>query len=127
MIHYLTLDDYRVFAAAVLACDEKHVPFRDIGAADSALHSIQPIFGHDPYPDPRSKTAVLLYRLARAHPLADGNKRTATLVALAFAGLNGLRCTATVADLEDLIVDGAAGELSQEEFVRRFSAVLEAR
>lgn len=120
-VEYVTLDDFRGYAAAVLACDRRHVPFRDEGAADSALHSIQPVFGHDPYPDVPTKSAVLLFRLARNHPLADGNKRSATMASLEFAGLNGHECTGDLDVLENVIVDGAAGELSEDEFIAKFA------
>lgn len=123
-VRYVALDDYRAFAATTLSCDPRHVPFRDEGAADSALHSIQPVFGHDPYPDVPTKSAVLLFRLARNHPLADGNKRTATQVALAFAGLNGHECTGDLDALEDVIVDGAADELSEDEFIAAFAPLI---
>lgn len=79
MIDYLDVQDYRNVAAEVLKIEPAVVPFRDEGAADSALHTIQPVFGHDPHPDVPEKAAVLGYRLARAHPLVDANKRTATV------------------------------------------------
>lgn len=117
MIEYLTLDELRDAAATVLGMDRRTVPFRDQGAADSALHAIQPVFGHDPYPDVPTKAAVLAYRVARAHPLVDGNKRTATLCLYGFAEANGHDVTMPERDLEEAMVAGAADELTQDEFV----------
>ncbi len=46
--------------------------------ADSALHAPAAGFGDtDFYPHFVDKAAVLLVRLARNHPLPDGNKRAA--------------------------------------------------
>lgn len=49
-----------------------------IGLLDSALHAPQASFaGHEMYPDFVDKAAVLTVRVARNHPLPDGNKRLA--------------------------------------------------
>ncbi len=49
-----------------------------IELADSALHAPMSGFGdEDFYPDLFDKAAVLCWRLARNHPLPDGNKRAA--------------------------------------------------
>jgi death-on-curing protein len=46
--------------------------------ADSALHAPAAGFGDDDfYPEFVDKAAVLIVRLARHHPLPDGNKRAA--------------------------------------------------
>lgn len=46
--------------------------------ADSALHAPAAGFGdQDLYPDFVDKSAVLVVRLAKNHPLPDGNKRAA--------------------------------------------------
>jgi len=49
-----------------------------LSLADSALHAPAAGFGDtDIYPDFVDKAAVLLVRLAKNHPLPDGNKRAA--------------------------------------------------
>ena len=52
-----------------------------LSLADSALHALAAGFGDtDIYPDFVDKAAVLLVRLAKNHPLPDGNKRAAAVV-----------------------------------------------
>ncbi|MGY9074068.1 MAG: Fic family protein [Acidimicrobiales bacterium] len=79
MTRYLTLVEYLVitelatgFAAEDLARSGR------LDLADSALHAPQAEFDdQDFYPDIYDKAAVLCWRLARNHPLPDGNKRAA--------------------------------------------------
>lgn len=46
-------------------------------------------FGADAYPTLYDKAAVLFHAIARNHPFADGNKRTATVGALFLLAING--------------------------------------
>ena len=48
-----------------------------------------PAAGVDFYPDIVDKAAVLCWRLARNHPLPDGNKRAAWAALVVFIDLNG--------------------------------------
>jgi death-on-curing protein len=58
--------------------------------ADSALHAPSASFGgEDFYPDLIDKAAVLAVRIARNHPLPDGNKRLAWGCLTMFCLLNG--------------------------------------
>jgi death-on-curing protein len=58
--------------------------------ADSALHAPAAGFGDQEfYPDLFDKAAVLVHRLARNHPLPDGNKRAAWAGLRVFVDLNG--------------------------------------
>jgi death-on-curing protein len=78
-VEYLDLADYLAIAAAVTGLDLQtvmNVTNHDL--ADSALHAPAAGFGDtDLYPDFVDKAAVLIVRLARNHPLPDGNKRAA--------------------------------------------------
>jgi len=61
----------------------------NIDLADSALHAPAAGFGDDDfYPDFVDKAAVLLVRLARNHPLPDGNKRAAWVSLRLFVEVN---------------------------------------
>ena len=67
------------------------------------------------YPDLIDKAAVLCTRLARNHPLPDGNKRVAYLALLEFLARNGIDWTPpsteeTVSTIEDV----AAGKISEQ-------------
>jgi death-on-curing protein len=65
----------------------------------SALAAPMPVFGEDVHPVLEEKAAALLLAVMRNHALADGNKRLAWFVAVAFLELNGV----------DLVVDDVDG------------------
>ena len=61
----------------------------DEGKLDSALHAPRYAFdGRDAYPSLEEKSAVLLYGIAKAHALSNGNKRMAMVSTFLFLGLN---------------------------------------
>lgn len=78
-VEYLDLTDYVAIAAAVTGLDLQTVMnMANLDLADSALHAPAAGFGDDDfYPEFVDKAAVLIVRLARNHPLPDGNKRAA--------------------------------------------------
>jgi death-on-curing protein len=66
-------------------------------------------FGQDAYPALADKVAALFHSLARNHPFADGNKRTATVAAIFMFQING-RCIAWDAqEALAMILDVAEG------------------
>jgi death-on-curing family protein len=60
----------------------------DEGKLSSALNAPQPVFGEDKYPTVEAKAAVLLYSVAKAHSLPNGNKRTAIVTMFLFLAAN---------------------------------------
>ncbi|MFV0526119.1 MAG: type II toxin-antitoxin system death-on-curing family toxin [Acidimicrobiales bacterium] len=73
-----------------------------VDLADSSLHAPQAGFGdEDFYPELYDKAAVLCWRLARNHPLPDGNKRAAWISMTMFIELNGGRWDPEVPDVDD--------------------------
>lgn len=90
-VEYLDLADYLVIAAEVTGLDvETVIKIVDLDLADSALHAASAGFGDtDFYPDFIDKAAVLVVRLAKNHPLPDGNKRAAWVALRAFVDVNG--------------------------------------
>ena len=91
MVYYVELGDYCRIAAEVLGIEPERVAeLPNIGLADSALAVPRAGFGdHDAYPTLIEKAAVLIERLARNHPLPDGNKRAAFLAMERFLAANG--------------------------------------
>ena len=82
---------------------------------DSALHAPQAGFGdEDFYPDIEQKAAVLAVRIARNHPLPDGNKRLAWQSLTIFLALNGLTLSTTADDAVAFMLGIAAGEVDEE-------------
>jgi death-on-curing protein len=63
-----------------------------------------------------SKAAVLVIRLAKNHPLLDGNKRAAYLAMLEFLARNGRRFVAADVDQTiDMMVKIAGSAVGQDE------------
>ena len=91
MVYYLELGDYCRIAAEVLGLEPEHVAeLPNIGLADSALAVPRAAFGdHEAFPTLIEKAAILVERLARNHPLPDGNKRCAFLALERFLAANG--------------------------------------
>ena len=71
-------------------------------------------------PDAAALTAAYAFGIARNHPFADGNKRTAAVVAETYLVLNGHRLTATDAELVVAFLVLAGDELSEEEMADWF-------
>ena len=89
-VEYLDLADYIAIAAAVTGLDLQTVMnVTNHNLADSALHASAAGFGDtDLYPEFVDKAAVLIVRLARNHPLPDGNKRAAWVSLRLFVDIN---------------------------------------
>ena len=92
---------------------------RDAGALESAMMRAvnQCSYGED---DLARLAAAFGYGIARNHPFADGNKRTAWVVARTFLALNGLVLQFDKAEATALVQALAAGELSEEELADWF-------
>ena len=91
-VQYPDLTDYLAVAGAVTGLDDQTLlTATKLVLADSALHAPSAGFGErDLYPDFVDKAAVLLVRLAKNHPLLDGNKRAAWVTLRLFIDMNGL-------------------------------------
>jgi death on curing protein len=90
VIRYLDLAEYLWLAEQVTGVDATTLAKASrVDLADSALHAPAAGFGdEDFYPDIHHKAAILCCRLARNHPLPDGNKRAAWAALLLFIDLN---------------------------------------
>ena len=118
MTEYLDLADYLLIAEAVLGVPAEAVAqWPGMGLADSALHAPAAGFGGvELYPEVFDKAAVLCARLARNHPLPDGNKRVAYLALLEFLARNGIEwAPPSVDETVTMIERVAAGTLSDRE------------
>ena len=87
---------------------------RDAGALDSAMTRARnlALYGD---PDWAALAAAYGFGIARNHPFADGNKRTAAVVMETFIMLNGCTLTASDAELVVAVQALAAGELGEEQ------------
>lgn len=85
---------------------------RDIGLLRSALARPlnQQSYGE---PDAADLAAAYAFGIARNHPFNDGNKRAALVAAEGFLFMNGFEIDATDAQLVELILSLAAGDVSE--------------
>lgn len=118
MAAYLDLADYLLIAESVLGVPAETIAgWPGIGLAESALHAPEMGFGGiEFYPDLIDKAAVLCVRLARNHPLPDGNKRVAYLALLEFLARNRIEWKPPSLDETAATIEGvAAGRISEAE------------
>jgi death on curing protein len=89
---------------------------RDMALFDSALARPQQVAA---YGEPTAATLAASYGhgIARNHPFLDGNKRTAFVAVELFLVLNGFRLTADDTSCVLTMLDVAAGQISEEQFV----------
>jgi len=117
-VEYLDLADYVGIASEITGLDEGMVvKVANLDLADSALHAPGAGFGDDDfYPDFVDKAAVLIVRLAKNHPLPDGNKRVAWVALRYFLMLNGGDWVERpeIEDAEAAVVAIAAGEWDED-------------
>jgi death-on-curing protein len=89
---------------------------RDPGLLESAL--VRPV-NRAGYGDPDIIELGALYAIAiaRNHPFIDGNKRAGFMAMVYFLAVNGAPLIATEAEAVVAMMDMAAGELTDDEFV----------
>lgn len=92
---------------------------RDLGLVESALGRPQnlAVYGE---PDVADLAAAYAFGLARNHPFADGNKRTAAVTALVFLMINQIDFAITEPELVVMTMALAAGDLTEDEVARWF-------
>jgi len=88
---------------------------RDRGAVESALARPRNLAAYDACDDLARLAAAYAYGVARNHGFADGNKRTALVIADLFLMLNGHELVSSPADNVLTILGVADGTLSEEE------------
>jgi len=88
---------------------------RDRGALEAALARPQMTFGGDDlYPDLAAKAGALIHSLIQNRPFVDGNKRVGAHGGLVFPRVNGCRLASSPAELTDIVMAVARGELAAE-------------
>ena len=129
-VYYLDLTDYLAIACEVTGLElATVVKIADVGLADSALHAPMAGFsGQELYPDFVDKAAVLVVRLAKNHPLPDGNKRAAWVSLRLFVELNAWRWDPypSADESEATVLKVAGGEWGEEELAAWLSRHLRA-
>jgi death-on-curing protein len=117
-VEYPDLADYLAIAAGVTGVDLDTLwTATKLDLADSALHAPSASFaGEEFYPEFCDKAAVLMVRLAKNHPLLDGNKRAAWVTLRVFIEMNSWRWTPypSVDEAEHAVLAIAAGEWDEQ-------------
>jgi death-on-curing protein len=91
---------------------------RDEGLLDSALTQPFVTFdGIDLYPSIEEKAARYAFGIIKNHPFADGNKRTGAALMITFLRLNNFRFKPRHSELEQVILDVAAGVAGFDDLV----------
>lgn len=123
MTRYVTVDELVYINEQVVTGEAIHSivegkrAVRDMGLLEAAAaRPMASAFGTDAYPTLDEKAAVLLHSLARNHPFADGNKRTATVAALFMLAVNGQQVIWDEQEALTWIVAIAEGKQSPEAF-----------
>lgn len=89
---------------------------RDENLLASAVNTpFQTFMGNDLYPSIYDKAAQLCYGIANSHPFTDGNKRTALHSMYVYLIINGIDITASQQEVENLIINVAAGNMINTE------------
>ena len=96
---------------------------RDRSAVESALGRPQNLAAYGE-PDAAALAAAYAFGLARNHGFADGNKRTAWVVARLFLADNGFKLEFDKADAVHIVEALAAGRLGEEALAEWFRARL---
>lgn len=122
-MRYVTVDELVYINEQVVTGEAIHTivegkrAVRDMGLLEAAAaRPIASAFGQDAYPTMGEKAAVMLHAIARNHPFADGNKRTATVAALFMLAVNGWQVAWDEQAALTWIVDVAEGKRTAEAF-----------
>jgi len=84
---------------------------RDLGLLESALDRPRNLLAYGDAPPIHALAAAYCSGIVRNHPFIDGNKRAGVVAATAFLGLNGYRFSPDEAEVVQVIMALAAGEL----------------
>lgn len=116
-MRYLTLAEALVIAEAVTGTDASIVAkAARLDLLDSSLHAPQSGFADEEFfPRFVDKAAVLTVRIARNHPLPDGNKRLAWQALRMFCALNGRELSVTTDEAVATMLAVAAGEIEESQ------------
>lgn len=114
----ISIEHFLLVAEAVLGIDADRLKrVTKIGAAESALSAPFASYGgHDFYPHPVQRAAVLASRIVRNHPLPDGNKRVALLLMDLYLEEHDWRLNCTQSEVAQAVEDLAARKNNEDYF-----------
>jgi death-on-curing protein len=111
----ISVEDVILFHEKIIQATGGLDGVRDRGVIDSALNRAQQTFdGKDLYDGVEKKIAVTCYSLVKNHGFVDGNKRIGVAVMLLLLRLNQIKVEYSQAELVELGLQSAAGEITEE-------------
>lgn len=117
---FLTLDEVIAIHQMQLTAFGGASGVRDAGMLESAVDRPRNRWAYEQPPLPRL-AAAYAFGIARNHPFVDGNKRAAFVAAYTFLGINGLEFTASEAEVVNVFLALAAGEIEEESLAMWFA------
>lgn len=114
---WLTVAEVRALHERQLARFGGPAGIRDLGALESALGRARNKWEYEGA-DLAMLAAAHAFGIARNHPFVDGNKRAAFVAMMLFLRKNGLRFAPPQAEATRIILDLAAGLVSEESLAR---------
>ena len=118
-MRYLKLDEVLELHEKIIERLGGATGIRDIGALQSALAQPQMTFGgQELYPKTFDKAAALGFSLIQNHAFVDGNKRVGHASMEVFLILNGYQFDASIDEQEEVVLQVASSQLSQDEFAQ---------
>lgn len=122
MIHFIPVDVALIIHDDLIDSYGGAKGIRDYGLLLSALEMPKSSFGgKDLHPTLFDKAAAYLFHVTKNHPFIDGNKRTATALALTFLEMNEVKIKVDAHDFEELAVATAEGLVSKKEIALFFT------
>jgi death-on-curing protein len=115
VIEYLSLEQVLALHAFQIRRYGDRAGLRDRGAVESAVARPQTTFGgEDLYPEMFDKAAALMHSLVMNHPFVDGNERVGAHAALLFLLANGCQPLFRPAELTEVTLNVARGQMEAE-------------
>jgi death-on-curing protein len=115
-VRFLTLEQVLAIHADQVRRYGGGLGVRDLGLLKSALAMPQASFsGQYLHPTLHEMAAAYLFHLTQNHPFLDGNKRIGLAAAIAFLGLNDIWLESDPAELLEMALSVARGEIGKPE------------
>jgi death-on-curing protein len=124
-VDFLTLNDVLAIHHRQIKVHGGSTGVRDEGFLLSALAMPESaFFGQYAHSDIYEMAAAYMFHIVMNHPFIDGNKRTGAASAIIFLGINGIKSTASDAELVELTLAVTQGQKTKQqiaEFLKEHS------
>jgi death-on-curing protein len=116
MINFLDQEDILLIHHNQIELYGGQAGIRDQALLESAISQPQITFGEEfLHKDIYEMAAAYLFHLVQDHPFIDGNKRTGIMTAMIFLDFHQIELNCTNDELEEMVLNLAAGKVSKSE------------